>query len=187
MEGEQMLMNPLSNAEREFEDHERELWRELMARVEGSVPGGATVGEAIEAMQKAAAEDPEIKELLLRAISVATLGGGTYLRERLEGSLPPSLAGEPVYRLTDHPTKPIVQEEIRLMDRLRREIDARIGSEVEGAERRARIRDLLDEDEELAALAERLDKLSQSHDESVMLGLAKLAEEEEGEEDEPEP
>lgn len=182
-----MLMNPLSNAEREFEDHERELWQELMARMEGSVPEGATVGEAIEAMQKAAAEDPEIRELLLRATSVATLGGGTYLRERLEGTLPLPPEGEPVYQLTDHPTKGIVQEEIRLMDRLRREIDARIDPAVKGAERRARIRELLDEDEELAALAERLDKLSQSHDESVMLGLAKLAEEEVEEEDEEEP
>lgn len=171
-------MNPLSNAEREFEDHERELWQELMARMEGSVPEGATVGEAVEAMQKAAREDPEIKELLLRAISVATLGGGTFLRKRLEGSLPLPPAGEPVYQLTDQPTKPIVQEEIRLMDRLRREIDARIGTEIQGAERDARIRELLDEDAELAALAERLDKLAQSHDESVMLGLAKLAEEE---------
>lgn len=179
-------MNPLSNVEREFEDHERELWKELMARMEGSVPEGATVGEAIEAMQRAAVEDPEIKELLFRAISVATLGGGTYLRERLEGPLALPPEGEPVYRLTDQPTKPIVQEEIRLMDRLRREIDARIGPEVEGAERRARIRELLDEDEELAALAERLDKLSQSHDESVMLGLAKLAEEEAEEEGEDE-
>jgi GTPase Era involved in 16S rRNA processing len=183
-----MLMNPLSNAEREFEDHERELWQELMARMEGSVPKGATVGEAIEAMQQAAVHDPEIKELLFRAISIATLGGGTYLQEMLAGSLPPVPDDEPVYQLTDQPTKPIVQEEIRLMERLRREIDARIGTEVEGAERRARIRELLDEDEELAALAERLDKLSQSHDESVMLGLAKLAEEEaEEEEDEPEP
>lgn len=180
-------MNPLSDAEREFEDHERELWRELMARMEGSVPNGATVGEAIEAMQQAAVYDPEIKELLFRAISIATLGGGTYLQEMLAGSLPPLPDNEPVYQLTDQPTKPIVQEEIRLMERLRREIDARIGTEVEGAERRARIRELLDEDEELAALAERLDKLSQSHDESVMLGLAKLAEEEaEEEEDEPE-
>jgi len=182
-------MNPLGNAEREFEDHERELWQELMARMEGSVPADATVGEAIEAMQQAAAKDPEIKELLFRATSVAMLGGGTYLRERLDGSLPLPPGDEPVYQLTDQPTKPIVQEEIRLMDRLRREIDARIGTEVEGAERRTRIHELLDKDEHLAALAERLDKLSQSHDESVMLGLAKLAEEEaelEEGEDEPE-
>lgn len=183
-------MSPLSDAEREFEEHERDLWAELMARMEGSVPVGATVGQAVEAMQKAAAEDPQIKDLLHRATSIATLGGGTYLRERLEGPLPPPM-GEPVYQLTDQPTKAIVQEEIRLMDRLRREIDVRIGTEVEGAERRNLIRELLDEDEELAALAERLDKLSQSHDESVMLGLAKLAEEEAALEeegaDEPEP
>jgi hypothetical protein len=173
-----MLMSPLSDVEREFEEHERELWTELMTRMEGSVPRDATVGEAIEAMQKAADDDPEIKDLLFRATSIATLGGGTYLRERLEGPLPPLPAGEPVYQLTDQPTKAIVREEIRLMDRLRREIDARIGTEVKGAERRARIHELLDEDEGLAALAERLDKLSQSHDESVMLGLAKLTEEE---------
>lgn len=180
-----MLMNPLGNAEREFEDHERALWEELMARMEGSVPEGATVGEAIEAMKKAAVENPEIKELLLRATSIATLGGGTYLREKLESPLPPLTGGEPVYQLTDQPTKSIVQEEIRLMDRLRREIDARIGTEVQGAERRDRIRELLDEDEELSALAKRLDKLSQSHDESVMLGLAKLTEEEDEDESEP--
>jgi hypothetical protein len=173
-----MRMSPLSDAEREFEEHERGLWAELMARMEGSVPEEATVREAVEAMQRAAAEDPEVKDLLSRATSIATLGGGAYLQERLEGPLPRLPGGEPVYQLTDHPTKAIVQEEIRLMDRLRREIDARIGTEIQGAERRARIHELLDEDEELAALAKRLDKLSQSHDESVMLGLAKLAEEE---------
>lgn len=172
-----MLMNPLRNAEREFEDHERELWEQLMARMEGVVPPGATAMEAIEALQKAADADAGIKELIFRIISIADMSGGTYLRQKLDGPLPPA-PGEPVYQLADQPTKPIVQEEIRLMDRLRREIEARIDPELEGDERRDRIHELLDEDEELAALAERLDKLSQSHDESVMLGLARLAEEE---------
>lgn len=172
-----MLMNPLRNAEREFEDHERELWEQLLARIQGAVPPGATVREAIQAMQRATIEDPGIEELCFRVLSLAEMGGGNFLKERLDAPMP-APEGEPVYRLADQPTKSIVQEEIRLMDRLRREIDARIGTELEGAERRERIYELLDEDEELAALAERLDKLSQSHDESVMLGLARLTEEE---------
>lgn len=176
-------MNPLSDAEREFEDHERELWAQLMARMEGTAASGATVLEAIEALQDAAGEDRALEELLSRVTSMAEMGGGTYLKERLDAPMPPPRE-EPVYQLADQPTKSIVQEEIRLMDRLRREIDARIGADVEGAERHDRIRELLDEDEELSALAERLDKLSQSHDESVMLGLARLAEEEESREEE---
>jgi hypothetical protein len=98
----------------------------------------------------------------------------------------PEPQDEPVYRLADQPTKALVQEEIRLLDRLHRGIEERIGPEVEGEERQQRIHELLSEDEELAALAERLEQLSRSHDESVMLGLARLAEEEEEEEAEEE-
>jgi len=126
-----MLMNPLNEAEREFENHERELWDRLMAWM-----------------------------------------------EEADKSLPES-QGEPVYRLADQPTKAIVQEEIRLLDRLHRGLEERVDPELEGDERQWRIHELLSEDEELAAIAERLDRLSQSHDESVMLGLARLAEEEE--------
>jgi hypothetical protein len=132
-----MLMNPLNDAEREFENHERELWNQLMAQM-----------------------------------------------EELEESLPELQGGEPVYRLADQPTKAIVQEEIRLLDRLHRGIEERIDPELEGDERQLRIHELLNEDEELAAIAARLERLSQSHDESVMLGLARLAEEEEEAEEE---
>lgn len=178
-----MLMNPLGDAEREFENHERELWEQLLARVQSAVPPGATVKEAIEVMRRAT-DDPGIEELISRVLSMAEMGGGTFLTEKLAAPMPPP-QGEPIYRLADQPTKSIVQEEIRLMDLLRREIDARIGTELEGEERRDRIHQLLDEDDDLAALAERLDKLSRSHDESVMLGLARLTEEEaEEEEDE---
>lgn len=131
-----MLMNPLNDAEREFENHERELWNQLMARM-----------------------------------------------EELEGS-PPERQGEPVYRLAEQPTKALVQEEIHLLDRLHRGIEERIDPELEGDERQLRIHELLNEDEELAAIAARLERLSQSHDESVMLGLARLAEEEEEAEEE---
>lgn len=125
-----MLMNPLGNTEREFEEHEWELCN------------------------------------------------GTFLRRRLREPLPDP-EGEPVYRITEQPTKRIVQEEIRLLDRLRRAIEERVDPELEGDDRQMRIHRLLDEDEELADIAERLDRLSRSHDESVMLGLARLAEEEE--------
>ncbi|MGN6217150.1 MAG: hypothetical protein ACTHN7_09385 [Solirubrobacterales bacterium] len=178
-------MNPLRDAEQEFEEHERELWEQLVARMEGMVPPGASVREAIEAMRDSAGEHAGIEELLCRVTSMAEMGGGTYLKEKLDAPMPPPRE-EPVYQLADQPTKAIVQEEIRLMDRLRREIDDRIGTDVQGAQRHDRIRELLDEDEELSALAERLDKLSQSHDESVMLGLARLAEEEESREEEDE-
>lgn len=125
-----MLMNPLGNAEHEFEEYEWELC------------------------------------------------SGTFLRKRLKKPVPES-QDEPVYRITDQPTKRIVQEEIRLLDRLRRAIDERVDPELEGDERQMRIHELLDEDGELAAIAERLEQLSRSHDESVMLSLARLAEEEE--------
>lgn len=177
-----MLMNPLSDAEREFEQHERDLWDQLMVRVQSAVPRGATVGEAMEAMERAGEEDPGIQDLVYRIMAIAHMGGGSYLRAQLDAPLPPPPV-ERVYRLTEQPTKPLVQEEIRLMDQLRRAIDERIGPGPEGPERRARIRELLDEDEELAELAARLEKLSLSHDESVMLGLAKLAEEEAEEEE----
>lgn len=133
-----MLMNPPNDAEHEFEEHERELWSQLMTSLEGAAPESATV----------------------------------------EGQLsePPD---EPVYRLTDQPTKALVQEEIRLLDRLRRAIDKHVDPELEGEERQARIHELLGEDEALADVAERLERISRSHDESVMLGLARLAEEEE--------
>lgn len=173
-----MLMNPLSNAEREFEDHERELWNELMARLGGAVPPGATLQEAVEALQSAAIEDPGLEELVFRVLSMAQIGGGAFLRQKLEEPLPEP-PGEPVYRLADQPTKALVQEEIRLLDRLHRGIEERVDAALEGDERQQRIHDLLNEDEELAALAERLDQLSRSHDESVMLGLARLTEEEE--------
>lgn len=177
-----MLMNPLRDAEREFENHERELWEQLLACVQTAVPPGATVKEAIEAMRRAT-DDPGLKELISRVLSMAAMGGGSFLKEKLAAPMPPP-QGEPVYQLADQPTKSIVQEEIRLMDLLRREIDARIGTELEGKERHDRIHQLLDEDDDLAALAERLDKLSRSHDESVMLGLARLTEEEAEEEEE---
>lgn len=127
-----MLMNPLSDAEREFGDHERKLWNQLLAQMD----------EADEAR------------------------------------------GEPVYRLADQPTKALVQEEIRLLNRLHRGIEEHVDPELEGDERQQRIHELLSEDEELAALADQLERLSRSHDESVMLGLARLVEEEEEAEEE---
>lgn len=177
-----MLMSPLSDAEREFKNHERELWEQLLVRVRHAAPPEATVKEAIEAVQRAT-DDPGIEDLIARVLSIAEMGGGTFLKQKLAAPMPPP-QGEPVYQLADQPTKSIVQEEIRLMDLLRREIDARIGIELEGKERRDRIHQLFDEDESLATLAERLDKLSRSHDESVMLGLARLTEEEAEEEEE---
>lgn len=125
-----MPMDQLRGLEREFEEHERKLWQQLMARLE-----------------------PE---------------------------------DEPVYRLADQPTKAIVQEEIRLLGRLHRGIEKRIDPELMGEKRQERIHDLLNEDEELSAVAARLERLSRSHDESVMLGLARVAEEEEREEAEEE-
>lgn len=176
-----MLMNPLSNAESEFEDHERELWNQLMARLGGVAPPGATLQEAVDALQGTAVEDPGLEELVFRVLSMAQLGCGAFLRERLEEPLPEP-QGEPVYRLADQPTKALVQEEIHLLDRIHHGIEERIDPALEGEERQQRIHDLLSEDEELAALAARLNRLSLSHDESVMLGLARLTEEEEEEE-----
>lgn len=133
-----MLMNPLNDAEREFEEREQKLWNQLMTNLEGPGPESTTAEEQ-----------------------------------------PSEPLGEPVYRLTDQPTKAIVQEEIRLLDRLRRAIDKHVDPRLEGEERQVRIHELLAEDEALAEVAERLERLSRSHDESVMLGLARLAEEEE--------
>jgi hypothetical protein len=132
-----MLINPLDDAEREFEEREQKLWNQLVRSFDGATPEGRT-----------AAEDP-------------------------------SEPGEPVYRLTDQPTKAFVQEEIRLLDRLRRAIDKHVDPRLVGEGRQVRIHELLAEDAVLADVAARLERLSRSHDESVMLGLARLAEEEE--------
>ena len=85
---------------------------------------------------------------------------------------------EPVYRLADGPTRPLVEEEIKLMDRLAQEIDSRLPPDLSEEERDARALELIEADPRLGALAERLHGLSESHDQSVLLGLAKLAEEE---------
>lgn len=114
------------------------------------------------------------------------------LKASLEGAAPENAVaeeqvsepGEPVYRLTDQPTKALVQEEIRLLDRLRRAIDKHVDPGLEGEERQTRIHELLSEDAALADVAARLERISRSHDESVMLGLARLAEEEENAEGE---
>jgi hypothetical protein len=174
--------DPLGGAEREFEAHERALWEELMALMEGNVPPGATVGEAIEAMREAAREDPEVIELTFRIMSMARLGGGAYLRAKLDEPLA-EVRDEPAYRIAEQPTRPLVEEEIHLMDRLSQAIDEHVPKDLTGAERRARGKELIDSDPELTALAERLEKLSESHDQSVMRNLARLAEEEEEQEE----
>jgi hypothetical protein len=170
--------DPLGGAEREFEAYELALWTQLMAMVQRGIPHDATVAEAIEEMRRAAAEDEDIIELTFRIVSIAQLGGGSYIRDQLEKPQIIHTNAEPVYKLADHPTRPKVEEEIDLMDRLAKGIDARVPSDLPEEERTARTRDLLHDDPELAPMADRLQELSESHDESVMLGLAKLAEEE---------
>lgn len=148
----------LKGAAQDFEDHERQLFDELMARMQRNIPEGATVAEAIAEMRRAVTEDDEARELVLRVAIIQSQSHG-YIRTYFE-QLAAQLA-DPRSRVTAALSgRPLSREELDLMQRLGSELDRRLPPDLPEAEREARIIELLKEDEELASLASRLERLA---------------------------
>lgn len=148
----------LGNAARAFEEHERELFEELMTRIQRDIPEGATVEEAVAEMRRAILEDDDARELLLRSAVMQNQNHG-YIRSHFE-QLSAKLA-DPRSRVSPAMWgRPLSREERDLMQRLGDEIDRRLSPDLSEEERDARIVELLKEDEELAKMAARLERLA---------------------------
>lgn len=147
--------DPLRAAAEAFEEHERDLLDEVMARIQRDIPGDATVGEAIEEMQRAMLEDEDAQELLFRTALLQNRGSG-YIRTRFEGL---AAAQSEDLHIQYTTARPMSEEALNLMTRLGDEVEKRLPSGLSEAEREARVVELLREDEELAELASRLERL----------------------------
>lgn len=69
-------LDPLQDAERVFEDHEGDLVEKVTDLAQRGIPKDATVREAVFEMQRAMAEDPEMRELIERLLVMKLYGGG---------------------------------------------------------------------------------------------------------------
>jgi hypothetical protein len=148
----------LEGAGQAFEQHERELFEELLARAQRDIPEGATVAEAMAEMRRAIAEDDDARELLLRVSIIQSQNRG-YIRSYFE-QLNAKLA-DPGTRLTAAMGgRNLSREELDLMQRLGEELDRRLPPDLSEAERETRVVELLKEDEELAHMASRLERLA---------------------------
>jgi len=146
--------DPLNGASEAFQEHEKELFDEALARIQRDIPKEATVEEALAEMRRAMLEEDDAQKLLFR-IAVLQHGGSGYIRARLE-----DLAAEESEDLhVQYTSAPMSQEALALMMRLGAEIEKRLPSDLSEAEREARVVELLQEDEELAELAWRLERL----------------------------
>ncbi len=150
---EQDSGDPLEEAGRAFEEHERELFNELIARAQRDIPEGATVSEAIAEMKRAIAEDDDARELLFRVTAIQMQNRG-YIQTHFEEMTAKEVEPEPRYS-AGH----LSQEALDLMQRIGEEVERRLPPDLAEAEREARVAELLREDEELAALASRLERL----------------------------
>jgi hypothetical protein len=74
----------------------------------------------------------------------------------------------------------LVVEEVEILKRISDAVTERTSRDATPAERRAAAVDLYEEDDEIAALWDRLEELSRANDESVMRSLASLGRKEEG-------
>lgn len=149
---------PLAGARRAFEDHERELLDEFFERLWRDIPPGATVGEAMREIERAALEDEGALELFLRVNTLGEANDG-YLRSRITEFEAPVDDTEIQYR-SPLAGKPQAKEEaLELMDLLENEFDKRLPAGLSEAEREARIIELLNEDPRLQEMGERLDRL----------------------------
>jgi hypothetical protein len=178
----------MSAAKRAIEEHEADLFDQLMARVQQGIAAGATVGEAVEEMERATIEDPEARQLVERLLVMMRFGGGACLPPDAPTTHPDADPDVDVkYRLRGGPGQPLVKEELELIGRLTDAVDERLPADIAGAERRALAVELLREDPELAAVVARLEKLSKSHSGAVLWGLAWLGEKEAEEADSTDP
>jgi hypothetical protein len=148
----------LDAAGRAFEEHERELFDELLTRVQRGIPEGATVGEAMAEMRRAISEDDDARELLLRVTIIQNQNRG-YIRSYFE-RLNAKLADPGTKYTAEMGGRCLSQEELDLMQRLGEELDRRIPPDLSEAEREARVVELLEEDEDLASMASRLERLA---------------------------
>jgi len=150
--------DPLEGASEAFEEHEKDLLAKAMARLQRDIPEGATVGGAVREMRRAMLEDDDARELLLRVAVVQNQNRGhirTYFEE-----LSAKAADLDVEYTAAIRGRPMSEEELELMKRLGEEIDRRLPPDLPDAEREARVVQLLKEDEELAKLASRLERLA---------------------------
>lgn len=156
-EGDHGADEPLVAAGQSFEDHERELLQELLERVWRGIPPGATVAEAVAEMERAALEEDDARELLLRVTELAQANDG-YLRSNFMQPKAPADPTETKYVFAVRGT-PQGEEAIELMRLLQRELDDRLPAGLSEAEREARIAEPLKEDPRLGEMAKRLDQL----------------------------
>jgi hypothetical protein len=152
--------DPLKGASDAFEEHERALMEEAMARLHRDIPAGATVAEAVEEMRRAMAEDEDARELLLRMVVLQNHNHG-YIRNRFDEVAEDQEDGDVKYTAAIG-GRPISEEELDLMMQLGAELERRLPSDLPEAEREARVPELLQEDEELATLVARLKRLQAS-------------------------
>lgn len=151
-------MNLLRMPGGRFEEHEQKLFEELLARVQRDIPEGATVGEAMAEMRRAIAQDEDARDLLLRVSIIQEQNRG-YIRSYFE-QLAAKLADPGNKYAAAMSGRRLSQEEMDLMHRLGDELDQRLPSDLSEAEREARVVELLQEDQELAGLASRLERLA---------------------------
>jgi hypothetical protein len=148
----------LEGAGRAFEEHERGLLEELLGRVQRDISGGATVGEAMAEMRRAMVEDEDVRELLLRVVTIQNQNRG-YIRTYFE-QLNAKVADPGTKYTAAMGGRRLSEEELDLMQRLGAELDRRLPPDLSEAEREARVVEILKEDEELARLASRLERLA---------------------------
>lgn len=156
-EGEHRGDEPLADARRSFEDHERELLDQLLERVGRDIPPGATVGEAMREIERAATEDKDARELLLRAQTLGRENDG-YLRSHFTKGEVPADDLETQYEFA-LAGKPQAREALQLMELIGVELEKRLSADLSVDEREARIVELLSEDPRLHDMAVRLDRL----------------------------
>jgi hypothetical protein len=123
-----------------------------------------------------------VRDLASRIMTLVQHRENGYIRTQMDNidfdysELEPE--AEAIYQLAPRPDQDLMREEIRIIDRLARKLDERLPAGVSAEDREALTCDLLREDPELAELTQRLEELSDSHDNTIVDGLAKLAEEE---------
>src|SRR3954462_5378760 len=86
--------DPLKGISEDFQDYERDLLGEAIARIQRDIPEKATVGEAVEEMRRAMFEEDDAVELLFRIAILQNHGGG-YIRSHLEDLADRQGAGPP--------------------------------------------------------------------------------------------
>lgn len=149
--------DPLKGAELHFEEHERELLEKLMARAQRDIPEGATVAEAMAEMRRAITEDEDARELLFRVATIQSQNDG-YISSYFASTHARAAALGVKYRPRANGRFSL--EELELMKRIGKELEKRLPPGLSEEEREARAIDLLTNDEELVALAARLEQLS---------------------------